>query len=294
MVGDSFTSTTIRTHFLDKEPDNQWFMKTHFQIEKYCDSKYSNKNKNILARIQNTIGKAFDSESSKFLLPDVILIVLHRDIINVAESTTDDEERIVKKMGEWMEWIFAEVDDMLTKRLGQLPDRAIPEVEPVVYFSTIPQSKYFSYDQRVVHAKFNRVLENVAKLYPRIRLIWLKNWWDIENKALITGTGSTKLSDLGIDALWRAIDASVEFNVNKRKEFTIRDQAMKLDKKKPKIKKSHDDKVRDADLKMSQFFNKKKTQFERYHWSRKHDRCIEDYRKIVTDKYPRFLLPRPR
>ena len=154
-------------------------MKNYFQIEKHCDSKYSNKNTNILSRIQNTVAKAINEQVK---LPQIMLFVLHRDIINSTKK--EDVEGCTALMGEWMEWLMEEINGMVERRLSQLPDKAINDKEPTIYWATIPQSRHFSYSLRVIHAKFNNVLENIIKLYPRMCLIKMKTWWDTEDKAI--------------------------------------------------------------------------------------------------------------
>ena len=101
--------------------------------------------------------------------------------------------------------------------------------------------------------------------------------------------------------LWRLIDASVEFNVQKRKDYLTRENMRELEKRmvqnNKKSMQSADDKVRAANQKMLRFFSQNKQKQstgknDKFHWS-KSGQWTEDCRKIIS-KEPRFLLPRPR
>ena len=185
---------------------------------------------------------------------------------------------------------MGEMNDNIEKRLSQLPVKAIREGEPILYWCGIPPSQKFSFKLRVIHAKFNNVLQNVVKLYPKMRYIKYKDWWMTNQSDLISNSGSSKLSDKGLDLIWRAIDASVEYNITKRNEFIAKNKAIKLANKYALQQKEEDDQ------KMKNFFKSKKTEneFDKFHWPKSSQRK-EDRRTILCAKQqPRFFLPHPK
>ena len=146
-----------------------------------------------------------------------MLFILHRDLIN--GLNINDSELASTLLGTWIEWIAGEVNDLIDKRVSQLPVKAPKDKEPIVYWTSIPSSNHFDFKTRAIHAKFNNTLETVMKMYNRMRVIKLKYGWNPENADLVSHILENWLTDDGYHSIWRAIDASVHFNLIKRQEY---------------------------------------------------------------------------
>lgn len=292
LVGDNFVASTIREHYLEKEMEEGWFSKENYEISHFCNSKYTSKNKNVLSRIQITIA---DAINDKIVLPDVLVIVLHRDIVNTLQI--DDVESCSTVFGTWLKWIINKLDEMVEERYSKLPEKA--KRYPVIYWASIPVSKHLTYTICTIHARFNHTLETILKLFPKMRMIKYREAWSIDDSSLVINTGSTKLADKGLSAFWETLDASLKFNLAKRSEFLAKQNG----KFKEKMSGNHD-----QEDKMSQIFERRRVEFpdnigsrkksqgrlmyDKFHWS-KDDLWREDQHRVIHNRNNRFLLPHP-
>ena len=207
LVGDNFMATTYRENFLKDK--GSWFMKDEFEISPYCSSRFSSSNTNVLSRIQNSFIRAMNE---KVKLPDVIVILIDRDVMNSIEIVAKSQVAM-SLFGTWVEWLADDIAAAIKERWKQLPGKACKEFQPVVYWSVILTSVHFDFETRSLIAKFNNALDSVIKLKPNMRLIKFKNHWNTEDSTLVANSYS--LSGDGIHNYWRSLDASVKFNWKK-------------------------------------------------------------------------------
>ena len=148
----------------------------------------------------------------KVKFPKVIVVILHNDLLDALELK--DQELAVTLLGTWLEWLVQDFASIISKRKDELPTKVKKDQEPMVYWLALPQSKYFEFGTRALHTKANNVLESVLKVKAcnNVRMIKIKDGWNHESPDLIHVNG-TKLSWDGEMALWRAMDASVSFNL---------------------------------------------------------------------------------
>ena len=283
MVGDNFLASTYRECFLLTE--DEWFIKENLAFEKFCGSSYTSSNQNILSRLQISIAKAINE---KIFLPKVIVMILHQDILEGLEKRSC--ELSASSMGTWLDWLATEVWAMIEKRKADLPNKAKKEMDPIIYWLPIPPSKQFKFAIRAIHAKFNNVLDSVIKKFDSMRVLKFKDHWNVEDSNLVNKNGNS-LSKKGEFQLWKAMDASVQFNLKKREEFLNRDRRARVAAN-PSISATNQEDD------MYKFFARRITN-DQFHWSRSGQRR-EDSRCIIQDSSARkqlggrFLLPRPK
>ena len=123
--------------------------------------------------------------------------------------------------GTWIKWLSQEISDILSEANKALPVKAQhAEGEMMVYWTAAAMHNNYEYALRAQIAKFNNCLDSVMKIRDNMHVIKLKKGWNNENLNLVSKTG--RLMHEGLDCLWAAIDASVEFNYRKRLEFLAR------------------------------------------------------------------------
>ena len=293
LFGDNFLASTYRECFL--KTTDEWFIKENFEVEKFCNSRFTSTNQNILSRLQITFVKAIEE---KVKLLKMIIVMLHSDLISELAA---NESMPATVIGTCLEWLVNEMSGAIKQHSKDLPKKAKRDLDLIIYWLALPHSKYLSFQTRSLFAKCNNVLESVMKTQVNMRMIKLKNDWNIDNPDYINMTAE-KLSKNGEFALWKAMDASVKFNLQKREEF--------LSKESRGFKSNHKDNGSTKDHRdpMYKVFEQRRSmENDQFHWSRNGQyredlRCGNthtrgDARRVIQGhRQPasggRFLMPR--
>ena len=243
-------SATYREHFM-KRKNMKWFMKDHFELGIFCKSKRSCNNPNMLGQLINSV---VDSINARLKLPRIMVIIIEKDFIEELKPERDTQDVTITATlyGTWLEWLAKEVMDAIRFRFDQLPAKARKslDLEPMVYWTAIPNHMNYSYYTRVQIAKFNNCLDSVMKLHENMRMVKIKKDWFYEDANLVTPMG--RITHDGIDQLWESIDSSIEFNYNKRVEFLAKGLQGK------KIIEDDEQKLTQPEDPMYRFFERKK------------------------------------
>ena len=213
-IGDTFVATTYREHF-KKEREYNFFCKENFEVSAYCRSRQSEKDQNIIRRIKNSL---IGGLNKHWKLPKYIVVVLETDLIEFVDYTNFG---ISTLYGDLLEGIVKGFIDIINTRKTQLPKKAVKDDYPFIYWVSLPKHKNLDQNTRT---KFNLTLESIVKLYPNMRIAQIKDNWDIKNENLAQ---CNRLSGLGCNQYWKAIDSSMKFNINKRQRIMKKDSAGK-------------------------------------------------------------------
>ena len=135
LFGDNFLASTYRECFLKAEDD--WFIKKYFKVDKFCNSRFTSTNQNILSRLQITFVKAIEE---KVKLPKVIIVMLHSDLISELAA---EESMPATVIGTCLEWLVKEMAAALKQHKEDLPPKAKKGLDPIVYWLALLHSKYF-------------------------------------------------------------------------------------------------------------------------------------------------------
>ena len=87
---------------------------------------------------------------------------------------------------------------------------------PFIYWVAAPLHTSFSYQRSAIHTKFNLSLDSVIHTKENMRVIRLKEFWNTKQGCLVV---NDRITEEGISRYWRAVDASVKFNVLCREAF---------------------------------------------------------------------------
>ena len=205
-IGDTFVATSFRQHF-KKEREYSFFCKDHFDISAYCGSRQSEKDQNIVRRIKNSLIAGLNKH---WKMPKYIVVVLDSDVIDFVDYKNFG---ISTMYGDLLESIIKGVVDIIDDRKKKLPAKAVKGEYPFIYWMCLPKHKNLDFNSR---SKFNLTLESIIKLYPNMRVAQIKDNWDINDENLAQ---SGRLTGLGFNRYWQAIDASLRFNVSKRERI---------------------------------------------------------------------------
>ena len=186
----------------------QFYMLDQFEVSAICNSRHNSSDENLLSRFRNTLVTAINE---KVRLPKYILIVLDDDLLKFLDYYNVGSAGMY---GDWLQYLVEEIHEIFKKGKQQLPKKAVKSDFPFIYWVAAPCHQYFDYnDQR---AKHNLCLESICKTNNDMRIIKFKDHWDHKNNNLVV---SNRLLPSGKTAYWKAIDASLKFNIFKRDSF---------------------------------------------------------------------------
>ena len=209
-MGDNFVATTYRENF-KKVRNYPFFTKKNYEITTFCNSRFSDKDTNILRRLKS----AFIEGLNKYWkLPKYIIIILEDDLIEYLGYTNYG---ISKMYGDMLEYLVQEFDSLIKNRIELLPDKAKKPGYPYIYWMV--SSIHKNWENNNAREKFNFTLEAILKLYSNMRLILMKEHWDFKNTNLVI---NNRLTSEGKSAYWKCVDASIAFNISKRERLTVR------------------------------------------------------------------------
>ena len=283
IIGDNFIAETYRINF--KKSTWESYMKDNFDVTAFCSSKYSDKNSNVISRMQITMSRALNDNT---YLPKVILLVPESDIIN---SVNYEGTGISTILGELTEWIVTEVDNLIDSKLKTLSQSAKRRFEPFIYWLSPPTHYEFTSDTKNNRNKFALCLEAIVKKFHNMRVIKLKDNWNIKDSNLVV---NNRLTTVGNANYWKAIDASLHYNVSRKDDYITRESFKSLNVAKTKPPQEIQQRrvlLKDNRYEVEDFFTRK----------RKHDRFgsygtnQEDTSRNPKDRrLNKFLLPKPR
>ena len=231
-------------------------------------------NQNMLSRIQISLAKAMNES---FYLPDYLVIILENDLIDYLDFKG---QGVSTMYGLWAQWLCNTIELMIKQWFESIPGSARKQTQ--VYWVLPLYHKNLSYEEKQAREKFNHCFEVVVKLHDCMRTIKFKEIWDQQDNELVV---NDKLTHSGLSRYWRALDASLEFNYNKRKDFLIWDNFRQLQKatdsadttgdlrqvvKRRRFTCDHDPEVPDGTTDhtndgMQEFFHRNR-RVNRYHW----------------------------
>ena len=201
-LGDNFLAKSFRNHF--KRKDDDFYVKTHYDFSPYCNSKFASANQNMLARIQNALAAALNAPQNT-RLPQYIIVVLDDDLISFLDFAGSGTATL---LGSWIQWLVEQFNLLLLARKEQLPAHCNKEV--FFYWVCAPTHTCFSKERNHIWVKFNLSLDSVIRTQPNMRLIKIKDRWNAKDNTLVA---HDRFTEAGMSAYWRAIDASIKFNI---------------------------------------------------------------------------------
>ena len=180
-------------------------MKNNFEVFTFCNSRYTSAETNLLIRFKTTLAKSLND---RVKLPQFIIIPIEDDVIHFAAY---DDFGVSSILGEFIDNMAKAVDKAVVQRKGELPNKAVRSTYPTVLWVELPRHRNLQ-DAAELRRKCNLCIDTVLKQYDYMRMIKLKEW-DYNDTSLVTP--SEVITEKGLFAYWKAIDASVKFNVGK-------------------------------------------------------------------------------
>ena len=131
LLGDNFVASTYRKYFLqrlelieEEVRKEELFIKSNYDFDLYCNSRYNSPTQNMLVRLQNTFARALNGNIA---LPRYMIVILDDDLI---DFLTFKQAGISQILGEWLIWLIKELDTVINSMKTKLPAKSKRETEP--------------------------------------------------------------------------------------------------------------------------------------------------------------------
>ena len=210
-LGDNFMATTYRNNY-KKATGHTFFTKENYEVTPFCNSRFNSNDRKMLSRFRNTLATVINDKGK---LLKYLICVMDADLV---EFLNFHNCGIASIIGNWLEWIMAEMKAMITTRKEKLPPKAVKADYPQIYWVAAPLHMNFTDDETNARRKLNLCMQSIMKQEQNMRVIQLKEYWDSENLDLVNVRRSA-FTDTGLLTYWRSIDASVRFNVCKHEDY---------------------------------------------------------------------------
>ena len=237
----------------------------------------------MLSRIQHTVVNAINK--SKKLLKFVVM-VLDDDLLTYLNYYRNG---LISLLGPWIEWLMQDITTFFTERKQKLPENTQRPNEPFIYWTIAPTHSGFVIKKNDLRQKLNLCLQMTCRQFEMIRVVKFKDIWQYDDTSSVE---ANKITEEGMSKYWRALDATVRFNIAKREVYLAKCKFQELQASESipiqsnSIAMLHghiskqDRQGSDERDPIRRFFKKKS---DRYHWNRRDSR---------EDMSNRFLLPR--
>ena len=176
---------------------------------------------NILRRIKNSLAAGLDKEVK---LPKFIVMILDSDIFEFIDF---DGYGISSMIGDMLESLIKDLIEMIDDHKSKLPTKCKKEDYPFFYWIALPHHKNFNNN---IRSKFNSTLDTIVKLYSEMRIALIKEHWDFDDDNLVSRNNLTRR---GTYQYWKAIDASLKFNIGKRSRILGKQNQKRTGKNSP-------------------------------------------------------------
>ena len=196
-------SDSFQQCFNDATRKSKLYIKTYYDTGAYSGKSHATNIRSILARIKAQFKKAIDEEI-KF--PKIAVFVLDDDIIKQLK-VNDNTRGITTILQEAISWLFREIDRLIQGRKDQLPESAIKDDYPRLYWVEAPQHIHFR--NNLSRRKLNSTIQNESSRYLNSKIIRMKKIWDAEHRNLFT---NNRFTAEGLMRYWSSIDNAVEYN----------------------------------------------------------------------------------
>ena len=205
-LGDNFVARCYH-QFFRNAPETGKYIKERFEVSAYCNSHFISNELNIVIRLKNALMMAIEK---KVKLPKYIVVVLENDIL---EYTRYNGPGISGILGRYTEGITSSIQNIVHIQNDQLPLKTKRIGYPMIYWVSAVHHKAFK--NGPLCTKFNHCLEAAVRLYDNMRVIKIKEVWNFENISLVN---NNEMTPSGLSAYWKAVDASMHFNVKRNEK----------------------------------------------------------------------------
>ena len=206
--GDEFGSHSFEVHFKGrKAEDYNSYTRAHFDVKGFFNNKFCD-NPSVISRFSNLIVYAIQtivSFNTQMPLPKLIVVVPDSDLLRTLPYDLDD---LTKGYSRIINYIMTEHERNIASFKDYLPARCLKMDYPHILWVQPPIHDNFPDNQE--RFKFDRALEEVAKLHSHVSTLMLKKVWNPKISTLFL-SNSSRFTAEGFKNYWEAVDRTVHY-----------------------------------------------------------------------------------
>ena len=204
IIGDDFGSRSFEHYYrARKTMDYNAYAKAYFDVSGFF-SNFLSDNPSILSRIGNLLVQAIESKNNtKYLpLPKIVVIVLDDDLIK-ALCSSENMKGFSKPMSRLLNFLMTEFECNVESFKENLPAKCVKSDFPHFLWIQVPLHENFGNNS--LRFKFNKCLEDTARLHQNCSTLRLKKVWDTNDSNLFIKE-SQHFTAEGFRCYWEAVD----------------------------------------------------------------------------------------
>ena len=206
IFSDEFGSRSFDQFYLSRMSAD-CYIKTHFDITSYTNNMFS-ENPSVIGRLGNLVKNALDNSmfnKKRIPLPKMIVVVPDDDIIKCLKEISQD---VSKSMSRLVNYIMTEHERNIASFKAGLPAKCKKEGYPHILWILAPM--HVNYPNNADRYKFNKAVEDMAKVHTNISSLELKKVWNERDDGLYIKEQQRYTTD-GLKSYWEAVDKTVRY-----------------------------------------------------------------------------------
>ena len=204
IFGDDFASKSFQQHFQSRQStDYNGYIKAHFNTTGFFNN-FMADNPSVISRMANLLTFALSKKCDGKLLPlpRIIVVVPDNDLLRTMDGYTNE---LAKPFCRILNFIMTEYSRAVASYKENLPAKCVRTDSPQFLWIQLPS--HVNFRDNDIRYKFNKCLEEVAKMHQNVTTLVLKKVWDRKDCQLYLQ--SNKFSFDGYRACWEAVDKTV-------------------------------------------------------------------------------------
>ena len=210
VFGADFASHSFEQHFKFRaSTDFNSYTKAHFDVMGYCNNFVICDNPSLISRLGNLLIQAAcpsNSNNTKILpLPKIIVVVPDDDIIKTLQ---DCMKKVSNALSRLVNFVMMEHSRAIASFKEFLPVKSLRNGYPNILWIQAPLHDNFNNNN--MRFKFNKCLEDTAKLHANVTTLKLKKSWDEHDNELYL-MDSRHFTTRGLISYWESVDHTIRY-----------------------------------------------------------------------------------
>ena len=208
IFGDDFSARSFEQYFKQrKSSEFNSYIKAHFDTTGFFNNRLNSENPSVISRYVNLMPQAINAckRGDKLMpLPNLVVIVPDDDLIQVLDGCDGD---ITKNFSWILNFIMMEHERCVATFKEHLPAKSIREY-PFILWIHAPLHDGFTNNN--LRHKFNRSLDETARIHSNVTSLMLKRVWNVQDNTLYLHEHGRFTCD-GYHSYWEAVDCTTRY-----------------------------------------------------------------------------------
>ena len=211
--GDTFGSRSFKQYFKARaSSDFNGYVKAHYDVTGFFNNFVRCDNPSILSRLGNLLVQALNNSKSAangiMPLPKLIVVVVDDDILKLFKDCSHGVGSVTKSMSRAINFVMTAHECAISTFKEFLPAKSLKKDYPHILWIQPPEHKNF--DNNSLRYKFNRCLDDAAKMHHNVTTLMMKKGWDPAEDDLFLAD-QQRFSTRGLNLYWEGVDRTTRY-----------------------------------------------------------------------------------